>query len=45
MTRKEQLKAIPYPVEFGESEKDKRDYALAPPNARDCPKAISYEYQ
>lgn len=29
MTRKEQLKAIPYPVEQGESEKDKRDYALA----------------
>jgi hypothetical protein len=29
MTRKEQLKSIPYPVEQGESAKDKQDYALA----------------
>jgi hypothetical protein len=29
MTRKEQLKEIPYPVEFGESPKDKRRYAFA----------------
>jgi hypothetical protein len=29
MTRKEQLKEIPYPTELGESEKDRQDYALA----------------
>ena len=29
ITRKEQLKSIPYPVEQGESEKDKLDCALA----------------
>ena len=29
MTRKDQLKEIPYPVELGESPKDKQSYALA----------------
>jgi hypothetical protein len=29
MTRKEQLKEIPYPTELGESEKDRQSYALA----------------